>query len=86
MHAFLCPSNFIDLAFVIGTAILLVLNLIEFAVDFNSNRFALTVCLSFYRSDLFFMWKWGDLGNHQEIATIAMGNKHFCNTGCYQVY
>ena len=39
MHAFLCPSNFIDLALVIGMH--LDLNLIQFAMDFNSNMFCI---------------------------------------------
>ena len=40
----------------------------------------------FFLCFFFFGGEGGNLGNHQEIATIAMGNKHFCNTGCYYVY
>ena len=89
MHAFLCPSNFIDLALVIGIAHCNTLGFKSYTVyygfQFKYILHLLSAC-HFTDQTCFVFCRRGDLGNHQEIATIAMGNKHFCNTGCYQVY
>ena len=84
MHAFLCPSNFIDLALVIEIAHCNTLGFksytVSYGFQFKCILYLLSAC--HYIDQTWFFWE-GDLENHQEIATIAMGNKHFCNTGCY---